>query len=102
MEKVELLKHLNKDLTDDERELHGRVESLSVDLRRSNAVLSDLSAANAQSGRQVAQLQNMDQTGDQVKIDLALRGQRQALEKMVVHHKKDLRDVKIMMDHWGL
>ena len=102
MEKVELLQHLNKDLTDDERELHGRVESLSVDLRRSNAVLSDLSAANAQSGRQVAQLQNMDQTGDQVKIDLALRGQRQALEKMVAHHKKDLRDVKIMMDHWGL
>jgi hypothetical protein len=102
MERFELLQHLHKPLTDDERELHSRVESLSVHLRRSNAVLSDLSAANAQSGRQVAQLQNMDQTGDQVKIDLALQGQRQALEKLVVHHNKDLRDIKIMMDHWGM
>ena len=65
-------------------------------------ILGNLSAANAQSGRQVAQLQNMDQTGDQVKIDLALQGQRQALEKLVVHHNKDLRDIKIMMDHWGM
>ena len=101
MERFELLQHLHKPLTDDERELHSRVESLSVHLRRSNAVLSDLSA-NAQSGQQVAQLQNMDQTGDQVKIDLALQGQRQALEKLVVHHNKDLRDIKIMMDHWDV
>ena len=101
MEKVELLRHLNMSLNDDERVLHSRIEDLSVNMRRSNAILSDLSASNAQSGRQVAQLQSLEQRkDDEIKIKLALRGQDEAIEKLIAHHRKDVRDIKIMNSVW--